>query len=328
MSKDVRVGIVGATGALGGELLRVLDQAPWRPETVVALARAATATSHVQYGDERVVVDDVAHQVLEDLDLVFLAVPVRDAREVGERIALAGVPMVDLSGVFVADGDVPRVVPWVNPEALEVGPRRIASVPSPAGTLLSCVLGPLVRAGLAGRASATVMLPASASGRDGIDELSRQVTALFNGSTPPRKVFPGGLAFDLDPAVGAIGDDGWTRTERRAVEEVQGITGWQDLTVTTVGAPLFSGVAATLQLDLPRAVPLELLRQILVDGGLKLPEDESVRQLPRPRRLEGQPFPHVGRLRVDEAGRIHMWLGMDNLRATAAVAAAVGAALL
>ncbi len=328
MSSDVRVGIVGATGAMGGELLKVLDQAPWRPDTVVALARAATSTSHVMYGEERVVVDDVEHEVLEDLDLVFLAVPPRAAREIGEKVLHAGVPMVDLAGVFAADGDVPVVVPWVNPDALEAAARRVVSIPSPTGTLLSCVLGPLERAGLAGRATATVMLPASTAGRPGIDELSRQVTALFNAGTPPRKVFPEGLAFDLIPAVGVVGEDGWTAAERRAVNDVRTVTSWQDVSVAAVGVPLFSGLAATLQLDLPRAVPLELLQQILVDGGVKLPEDEAVRHLPRPRRLEGQPFPHVGRIRVDEGGRLHLWLGMDNLRASAAVAAAIGASLL
>ncbi len=328
MSNDVRVGIVGATGAMGVELLKVLDQAPWRPSTVVPLARAATATSHVPYGDERLVVDDVADQVLEDLDLVFLALPPRSAREVGEQVVHAGVPMVDLSGVFIADGDVPVVVPWVNPEALDGGGRRIVAVPSATGTLLSCVLGPLRRAGLAGRASVTVMLPASSVGRDGIDELSRQVTSLFNGAPPPRKVFAEGLAFDLLPALGALGEDGWTAVERRAVADVRAVAGWEDVSVTAVGVPLFSGVGATLQLDLPRAIPVELLRQILVDGGVKFPEDDAVRHLPRPRRLEGQPFPHVGRIRNDGEGRLHLWLGMDNLRASAAVAAALGSSLL
>lgn len=329
MGSDVHVAVVGATGALGGEILKVLDRSPWRPDEVVALARAATAISHVAYGDEQLVVDDAEHEVLEDMDLVFLAVPPGEARPYAEAASAAGVAVVDLSGAMVADGDVPVVVPWVNPEALEEVPRQMVAVPSATATLVAAVLGPLRRAGLAGRCSVTALVPASARGRDGIDELSRQVVSLFNSATPPRKVFPTGLAFDLLPATSALEPSGWSKGEGRVADEVRILTGWDGpLHVTEVGVPVFSGLGATLELQLARTVPPELVQQVLVDGGLKWADDEAVRALPRPRRVEGHPFAQAGRLRVSEDGTLHLWVSMDNLRASATVAVAAGAALL
>jgi len=329
MGSDVVVGVVGATGALGGEILAVLDKAPWRPDEVVALARASTSTGHVTYGEEQLVVDDAAHQVFDELDLVLLAVPASEARPVGERAVEAGVPLVDASGVFLADGDVPLVVPWVNPEALGMAQRQVVAVPSLSGLLLGSLLGPLHRAGFGGRASATVLMPASSQGREGIDELSRQVVALFNSATPPRKVFPTGLAFDLLPQVGDTDASGWSQVERRAAAEAQVLSGWPTpVSVTSVGVPLFSGVGATVELVLDRSVPAEMVHKVLVDGGLRAAEDPGPRALPRPRKVEGHPFVHFGRLRQGEDGALHLWLAMDNLRAAATVMVAAGAALL
>jgi aspartate-semialdehyde dehydrogenase len=329
MGSDVRVGVVGATGALGSEILKVLDKAPWRPDEVVALARASTSVSHVPYGDGQLVVDDVEHEVLEELDLVILALPAGDARPYGEAAVGAGVPVVDASGVFVADGDVPLVVPWINPEALAEVPRQLVALPTAEAALLASVLGPLRRAGLSGRCTATVLVPASTSGRQGIDELSRQVVALFNAGTPPRKVFPTGLAFDLLPQTGPVDDSGFTRRERRVAEEARGLASWPgSVVVTQVGVPVFSGVSATVQLHLDRAVPLELVRQVLSDGGAKFSDDPAPRAVPRPRRVEGHPFAHVGRLRQADDGSVHLWVALDNLRAMATVAVASAAALL
>jgi aspartate-semialdehyde dehydrogenase len=330
MGSDLRVGVVGATGALGAEIIKVLDAAPWRPEGLVALASATTTTSHVEYGDERVPVDDVADEALDGLDLVILALPAEAARPIGEAAVREGVPVVDCTGAFADDADVPLVIPWVNPEVLQEVRGGVVAVPTPEVILLASVLGPLKRAGIEGRASATVLVPASRAGRQGVEELSRQVVALFNAGTPPRRVFPTGLAFDLLPAVGAVEEDGWTDRERAISERLGYLLDWPEpVDVSVVGVPVFSGLAATLQLTPTRAVPPELAQRILADGGVQVPEEAAgVRALPRPRRVEGQPFAHVGRVRLGGDDRtLHLWLGIDNLRATATVAASCAAVL-
>lgn len=319
------VGVAGATGALGKEILSVLDKAPWRPKTVHAFASARTTSPSVEYGDQHLSVDDLDAADLGALNALFLAVPAEAARDVGERAIQEGVGViVDASGAFADDGDVPTVVPWVNPERLQELPTRgIVAIPHGPAILIASILGPLARAGLIGAVDVDVMLPASAFGRDGIDELSRQVVALFNAAAPPRKVFDQGLAFDLLPAVGELGADGVSAEERRAVAEVRRLLGDVDLTVNVVGTPVFSGVSAHLRLAID-ADPAKIA-QVLADGGAVV--HAGARQIPRPRRVEGRPFTEVGRIRRDAHG-IALWASLDNLRGAAAVAVGACGALL
>lgn len=327
---DLRIGIAGATGALGKEVLAVLDKAPWRPDKVVAMASAQSTVPHVEYGDEQLPVDDLAAADLEGLHAVVLAVPGDAAREVGERAIGDGVLVIDATGVFAEDDDVPLVVPWVNPEALGAGsPRGVYATPGAPAILLGSVLGPLRRGGLVGPTDATVMLPASAYGRAGIDELSRQVVALFNSATPPRKVFEQGLAFDVLPWVGAIGPDGWTDAEETARAQLRRLVGDDEpAAITLVVAPVFSGMGATVTLRLPADIPIDRIERLLQDGGVQLPKAPGARNLPRTRKVEGQPFVHVARVRRGGDGAVHLWAAMDNLRGSAAVAVSTAGALL
>lgn len=322
------IGVAGATGALGKEILTVLDKTPWRPERVAAFASARSTAPHVDYGDTHVPVDDLFGANFDDLDVLILAVPTEAAREAGERAVSDGVSVVDASGAFFDDHDVPLVVPWINPETLREAPLRgVVAIPQASSLLLGSVLGPLVRAGVVAGVQATVFSPASSEGRDGIDELSRQVVALFNSATPPRKVFEQGLAFDLIPSVGTLAADGTTDRETRAVSELSRLIGPIPASVHVVGVPLFSGMAATIDIRTNQAVSAEQVAAALEAGGVTVVRTAMARQLPRPRKVEGHPFAHVARIRVDEQG-IHLWATFDNLRGSAAVAVGVAGLLV
>lgn len=310
------IGVVGATGALGKEILAVLDKSPWRPDTVKAYASAKSTIPTVDYGDSHLPVDDLADADFEGLDAVILAVPPDVARAAADRAVGCGTKVVDCSGALLVDGDVPLVVPWVNPLVLKELPLRgVIAIPHATAMLLASVLAPLTRAGLVGPVEATVMLPASTHGRDGVDELSKQVIALFNNGTAPRRVFEHGLAFDLLPAADPVRPDGLTEGEARAVDELGRLLPGVDVSVTEVGVPLFSGIAATLRIAVT-ADPANVAR-VLAEGGVQVPT--GARAMPRPRRVDGHPFAHVGRIRVDGHG-LRLWAVMDNLRGAAAVA--------
>jgi aspartate-semialdehyde dehydrogenase len=300
----LRVGLVGATGALGKEVLHVLDRAPWRPAIVVPFASRGTQTPYVTYGSESVAVDDVSAGAIGGLDIVILAVPRDVALVVGAMALEEGVPVVDCSGAMSDDG-APLVVPWVNPEALKSDdPIDVVSVPS----------------------SGASLMPASHWGRAGVDELSAQVVALFNSGTPPRKVFESGLAFDVLPVVGELTQSGRTVVEDRIIVETAELLGLRQAPgIDLLGIPVFSGLMASIRVDLAKQADLGLVTRILVDGGVRLSED--IRSLPRPRRLEGRPFPDVGRLRLT-GERLTFMAGFDNLRSTATAAVATAGALL
>ncbi|TNE84370.1 MAG: hypothetical protein EP330_29585 [Deltaproteobacteria bacterium] len=326
---QLRVGVAGATGALGKEILSVLQAAPWKPDTIVPLASERTTVPFVEYNDHQVAVDDLGFEAVEDLDLLFLALPPDIARETGERAVAEGVLTVDCTGAFENDPDVPLIVPWVNPELLaEPAPKGLISLPAPEATLIGPILSALGRAGIVGEVEATVLVPASLAGRDGIDELSKQVVALFSGGTPPRKVFPDGLAFDLLPAIGGIGADGWTDRETRVATQLQRLLGAEiPVHVTLVGVPVFSGMTVNLSIRTSRLTAPDLVERVLTDAGMIAPETSGQRYLPRPRRVEGQPFVHIGRVRQTPHG-LQIWAGLDNLRGTATAAVAVAGAML
>ena len=326
MSNSLRIGVVGATGAIGKELLNVLDRAPWRPNQVSAFASRATKTPFVSYGEDNIPVDDFSAGAIGDLDLLFVATPRDTVASIAAVAAEEGVPVVDCSGVL-ADDEAPLVVPWINPEVLQTEDALDAvSVPSAGATLLAAVLAPLVRAGLVRDVDATILMPASSWGRSGVDELSGQVVALFNSGSPPRKVFDSGLAFDLLPVVGAVGSSGRTDAEDRVVIETSELLSLRQApTVELIGVPVFSGMTASIRVGLTRETDLGLVHRILSDGGLTVSED--VRSLPRPRRLEGRPFADVGRIRMQNQ-RLSLLAGFDNLRGTAAAAVSAAGVLL
>lgn len=313
-----RIGIAGATGALGREIVSTLDQAPWRPDTIVPMARASSEVTHVEYGGSDVAVDDLAHLVVDELDALIVALPRAAAAPVVDAAAQAGVPVVDCSASALHDMGVPLVISWWDAPIPSDRARDAVAIPSAAGLLVASVLGPLARAGFRGRADATVMLPASAWGRDGIEELSKQVVALFNAAPPPRKVFTRGLAFDLEPEVGTAASTGWTEDELRAMAEVGRLTGLRTA-ITLVGAPLFTGASAVLRLEGP-GLPEALAATRALEGeGIGAPD-----RTPRPRRMDGHRLPAVGRIRsAPDGSGLHIWAAMDNLQAAAT--AAVGA---
>lgn len=326
---DIRIGLVGATGAVGDTLLEVLNAAPWSPDRIVPYASAGTTKSHVRYGDRDIAVDDLADADWGALDAVVLALPPEQALATGRLALDEGVPVVDCSGALAAaEAEVPLAVPWINPQRLaqvvEVG---AASLPDPAALLLASVQAPLYRSGFEVPVDATLMLPASRWGRKGMEELSNQVVSMFNGSTPSRRVFEEGLAFDVLPAIGGLGADGWTDRERSVEAEVSGLVGADAARCTLTAVPVFSGVSAALAWP-GRAVPsVELFTRVLGDGGVEVVGADP-RKLPRPRRVEGRPFAQVGRLRLDASGQLHAWVALDNLRATATAATGLLGVLL
>ena len=221
MGSEVQVALVGATGAVGQEILSVLDKAPWRPNRVVPFARPSTKTPFVEYGEEQLAVEDLNFANLADFNLVFVATPAAAASEIVENVVRQGVPVVDVSGVSSLQGDVPLVIPWVNPEAFErVGARGVVSVPGAAASIVASVAGPMVRANLLSSFSGTVLVPASGWGRDGLDELSGQVVALCSGT----RRYLRGLAFDVMGEVGQRLDSGSTVAELMAETQVEAST--------------------------------------------------------------------------------------------------------
>lgn len=323
MGSDLRIAVIGATGALGKEIVSVLDEAPWRPDVVRPLARTSTSVPFVEYGSEQVAVDDAANEDWSALDGAIVATPRAAGAGFVDQLARAGVPVVDCSGSQADDLAVPLVLPWLQDDGLELAPGRdVRAVPSATAVLLASVLGPLARAGYDGEAEAHVLLPASSFGRDAVDELSRQVVAMFNSAPPPRKVFDQGLAFDVLPQVGDVGSSGWTGPELLSMAEIYRLISVRCVVTFSV-VPVFSGMSATVRLKAEPGERAEDMARVLQEAGIEV-AGSNARKLPRPRRVQGTVYPAVARLRASPLEEsVHLWVAMDNLRTVAAAAVSV-----
>jgi aspartate-semialdehyde dehydrogenase len=325
----LKVAVVGATGAVGRDLLGAIGRSRLPVASLQLFASMATT-------GETIDVDGRTHRVwsllgsdrvpeqFDGMDLVFLAVPSAVAREYGRAIADHDVTVIDI-GANLAD-EAPMCIPALDTGVLDgISEGRIVCSPSAPAVMLSTLLEPLVQIG-AGSCSGTVLLSAGAAGRKGVEELSGQVIALFNQKDPPREIFPSGLAFDIHTQLGEA-HDGWTGPERRIAIETASLTGLspEEICLSVAMAPLFAGVLASLRIEFDHRPDLDAVRAALEAQAMVAVGDP----LPGSRRLAGEAQIFVGRLRADPcADAVHLWAVCDNLRCGASAnALAIATAL-
>ena len=318
--RELRIAVVGATGAVGADLVKALPKSGLPLAELRLLASRGTRVTAVEVEGRsqslHILPPDCSESPLfENIDLAFFCTPPDITRQHAPKVAARGILTFDLGGAL-ADR-APFVCPGADVfPADRIGEGHLACTPSAPAALLATVLAPLLRHGLVS-CRGDFFLSAGLAGRSGVDELSQQVLALFNGGEPPRKVFPAGLAFDLQGQVGELKPGGWTAAELRLREELSTLL---ELPASTFGlsavlVPLFAGVAASLHLRFDPNPSLDELR-LAFEGSSHIKLGDPV---PSPRRLVGRAGAYVGRLREDPQGDgVLLWAAADNLRFGAA----------
>lgn len=316
MSRQVRVAVVGATGLVGEALLGALAERGVPVAELHALASDRSVGREVDFGDDRVKVDDLAAFDFERADLVLCAGTAAVAREYVPRALDAGCAVVDASPEFRDAPEVPLVVPAVNGRALEgLGERRLVASPGGATVALVSALQPLqARVGI-DRVNVVSLESVSGAGRDAVEELAAQCAQLLNGrSIAPSRAYPTQLAFNCIPLVG-MADDGGATTEETALErETRKILGDPGIKVnaTAVRVPVFFGDGLAVHLETREPLPLaEVRRTLAAAPGLDLTDTAPTPVTAAP---EGRVA--VGRLREDRTHPrgIDFWIVADNVR--------------
>ncbi len=332
--RKLRIGVAGATGAVGREIVALLHAVDLPIGTIVPMASPACRTHSVDVGSGSVRVENMLSEVVATCDLVFFAVPPAAAVGAIDDAMEHGVPIIDLTGTLGSEQGVPTVVPVANRMLLEGFREQLAvASPRPEVVALATLLAPCRAHAGDLRCRGLVMHSASLYGRDGVEELSNQVVSLFNNRTPQRAVFAQGLAFDLWPAVGQVGHDGWTDHELRSMGQLAQLLRLppQRLALTCVLGPWFNGLCLSLQIETDAGLDAAQLEAVMEAApDLELVRSQSVADLPRPRGVDGRLTVQVGRLRDDPAGHgVHLWAAADELRFGAAGnAVAILAALI
>lgn len=312
----LRIAVVGATGALGSELLACLGASRLEVGELVPVATDRSLGRDIEFqGGVRPVETELGS--LRGLDLVFLCAPPAASLDYAREALRHQVPAIDLSGALAGNDDVPLRVAAFGPSEPD-GSQPLVAGP-PAGSLAwALVLRPLAeRAGLV-RATGTALEAASVGGRGGIESLYAESLAIFAQDDPPEPgVFPRPVAFDCLPVVGAPGEDGVSEGERSLLRGLERLFGPDvRFAATLLQVPSFVGYGVALSVETARALEPKEAADLLA----RAPGVELAAEPPTLRASAGRDVVLVGRVRRDpscERGLL-LWLSADVLRLAAA----------
>ncbi|MBN1772695.1 MAG: aspartate-semialdehyde dehydrogenase [Deltaproteobacteria bacterium] len=325
MSSVKNVAVVGATGAVGRETIRVLEQRgfPVGELRLFASPRSAGTTVPFAGREVRVRALECVPQEFDGIDLALVSAGGAVSRRVCPVAAAAGATVVDKSSAFRMEPDVPLVVPEVNPHAVRVRPRGIVANPNCATIQLVVAVAPLHRAAGIRRMVVSTYQSASGAGEKGRAELEADTRAFLDGRPPVQSTFARPLGFNCVPLIDKLQDDGSTFEERKTVEETRKILEAPELRIaaTTVRVPVLVGHAAVVFLELERPLDPETAWATLCRApGVVVVDEPSTGKVPTPRDAAGTDAVYVGRIRRDPSVEhgLALWCVADNLRKGAA----------
>ena len=322
-----RVAVVGATGAVGREMVQTLESRAFPVSQLVLLASERSA-------GEEIVFDGRAHKVevlgatVPEVDIALFSAGGQVSEERAPDFVAAGAVVIDNSSTWRMDPKVPLVVPEVNREAafraLGAGGRRIIANPNCSTIQLVVALKPLADAFGLVRVIVSTYQSVSGAGQRGVAELSEQVTALFNSRDIAPKVMPHPIAFNCIPAIGEFLPNGYTTEEWKLVQESRKILDLPDLPVspTAVRVPVFSCHGEAVHVVCARKVTPTSIAAALHQGeGITLMDRPAENDYPMGMSLAGTDDVYIGRIRQDPVDdcALNMWVVADNLRKGAAL---------
>jgi aspartate-semialdehyde dehydrogenase len=328
MQRKVKVAIAGATGAVGREMLKVLEERDFPVGELVLLASERSEGQTVEFRGEEHTVKRLQPDSFAGVEIALFSPGASVSREFAPHAAKAGAVVVDNSSAFRMDPDCPLVVPEVNSDALEQavkpGGRRIVANPNCSTIQLVVAMKPLHDAATLKRVVVSTYQSVSGAGQKGIDELESQTRGMFAMEEPAPKKFPHRIAFNLIPEIGPTLANGYTEEEMKMVNESRKILGIPDLAVsaTCVRVPVFYCHSESAHLTFERDLSVEEARELLRKApGVKVLDDMKEHVYPMPMLAAHDDDTLVGRIRKDLAtpNTLALFVVSDNLRKGAAL---------
>ena len=323
--KKFRIAVVGATGAVGEVLLKILAQRKFSVSELVALASSRSAGSEVAFGRKQTPVRDLETYDFDGIDVAFFSAGGSVSAKHAPRAAAAGALVIDNTSHFRNDSDVPLVVAEVNPHAMRDRPRGIVSNPNCSTMQLVVALAPIHRAVSIDRINVATYQSVSGAGRSGLDELGRQTSQLLNFKKARPKRFTCQIAFNVIPHIDDFQENGYTREEMKMVWETQKILEDPAIKVnpTAVRVPVFFGHAEAVHIETRAKITAAQARELLAAApGVVLVDERKDGGYPTPvTHASGQDPVFVGRVREDISHPLglDLWIVADNIRKGAAL---------
>ncbi len=332
MAKGYNVAVVGVTGAVGEEMLKVLEERSFPVKTLRALASERSEGKLVEFAGEKLKVERLTSSSFEGIEIALFSAGASVSREFSPIAAKKGAVVVDNSSAFRMDKDVPLVVPEVNPHALRFHKGIIAN-PNCSTIQLVVVINPIHQRAKIKRLVISTYQAVSGTGREAIKELREQSEQHLANRKITKEVYPHQIAFNLLPHIGSFLPDGYTEEEMKLVNETKKIMEDDSIAVTAtcVRVPVFNSHSEAVTMETEEKIGVEEIREILSQtSGVILQDDPGNNLYPLPIKTSGRDEVFVGRIREDtscERG-INLWIVADNLRKGAALNAVQIAELL
>ena len=327
-----RVAVVGATGAVGAEMIQVLEERKFPVEKLRPLASARSAGGVVEFYGTSLIVEELTTRSFQDIDLALFSAGTDVSKEFAPVAVKAGAVVIDNSAAWRMDPSVPLVVPEVNPHDL-AGHHGIIANPNCSTIQMVVALKPLHDQVQIKRIVVTTFQSVSGTGKEAMDELLEGCRSLLSFKEPEPKVYPYQIAFNCLPHIDEFLPNGYTKEETKLVNETRKILGDNSIrvTATTVRVPVYIGHSESVNIETERKLTANEARAILSTApGVLVYDDPGHQIYPMPLDVVGKDEVYVGRIREDESivNGLNLWIVADNLRKGAALNAVQIAELL
>jgi aspartate-semialdehyde dehydrogenase len=317
------VAVVGATGAVGREFLRIAAKRDFPIKSLRLLASQRSAGSRMRFRDEDIEVEETTDRSFRGVDLAFISATTEASRHYAPLAVDQGAVAIDDSSAYRMDPAVPLVVPEVNADDLQAD-RRLVAIPNCSTTPLVMALAPLNRVNPVRRVVVSTYQSVSGTGTAAMQELTQQTKQVLDGGHPDAEVYPHQIAFNLLPQIDDFLDNGYTKEEWKMVQETRKILHEPELPVssTCVRVPVYICHSEAVHVELSRPMGVDEVRSLLKQQpGVELDEAGHPESYHHPVQAAGQDPVYVSRIRQDASHptSIAFWLVSDNLRKGAAL---------
>jgi aspartate-semialdehyde dehydrogenase len=317
------VAVAGATGAVGREMIEILEERAFPVSDLVLLASERSEGERLEFHGKRVVVKRLTKDSFQGVDIALFSAGADRSVQFAPAAVASGAVVVDNSSAFRMDPKVPLVVPEVNAHAIP-GHKGIIANPNCSTIGMVVVLKPIHDAARIKRIVVTTFQSVSGTGKKAIDELAQQTVALLNFRDVETKVYPHQIAFNCLPQIDSFLENGYTKEEMKMVNETKKIMEDDSirLTATTVRVPVFRCHSESVNIETEKNISANEVRALLSAApGIIVYDDPSKNLYPLAIDVAGKDETYVGRIRVDESvpNGINLWIVSDNLRKGAAL---------
>ena len=321
----MKIAIVGASGAVGQEFLRVLDEQNFPIDELLLFGSSRSAGKEYEFRGKKYTVKELKHNDdFKGVDIAFTSAGGDTSKEFAKTITKHGAIMIDNSSAFRMDADVPLVVPEVNGEDALTRPRNIIGNPNCTTIQMVVALNPIHKLSPIRRVHVATYQAASGAGASAMAELAKQYEQIINGEEPTVEKFSAQLAYNLIPQVDVFMDNGYTKEEMKMFNETKKIMHSDDIAVSSmcVRVPVLRAHSEAIWVETENPISIEDARKAFEQApGLVVMDNPAEKEYPMPLDLAGKDPVYVGRLRKDlcnERG-LTFWVVGDQIKKGAAL---------